>query len=259
MKRVPRAASIAAVLAIPMATAAQEVAPIFEQAPSVLYETYRGTTSVFNEYFTMLVDKYSGSDGYGWAIYREGPKVAYRITVLPEGLESMLPIQQARTVSFQEFTEDQVDLWNTSWATRHVAVYNAAPQLSVVPEGFTVDDIRALPYHRTMVYHLKWDKAAEFRQALARRAELDRAANIENFVFTVWTGSIGTEAQTVMIRVSAESQQADVGPNREARFAARAAYREEFGELVGIMNDAAWHFERHDQTRIDELSFTPGN
>lgn len=260
MKLIRRFTLAALLLPIAAPAAAQDVAPFFEQVPAVLYETYKGTTSNFNAYFDMLVAKYDASGGeYGWAIYRQGPKVAYRISVLPEGLESLAPMQRARGASFQEFDDDQMALWSSAWGTRHAAVYSAAPALSVVPEGFTVDDIRALPYHRTTIYHLKWDQAGAFRDALRRRAELDRAANIENFVFTVWNGGIGTEGQIVMIRVAAENEAADDGPNREARAAARQGYLEEFRELVRIMNDSSWHIERHDEYRVSDLSWAPSN
>ena len=260
MRILPRGAWIAAALLLPSATAAQEVPPLFQSVPSVLYETYRGVNArVFTEYFEMLVNRYAGSPGYGWGIYSENATVQYRITALPDGLASMVDLQRARGESFQNFTEDQVALWNSAWGTRHAAVYNAAPTLSVVPEGFTVDDIRGMPYNRVTVYHLKWDEAPAFRAALAERSALDRQAGIENFVLTTWTGGVGTEAQTVMIRVSAENRAADAGENARLRREARASYREDFGRHSGIMNASAWHIERHDQTRRAALSFVPGN
>lgn len=259
MKTLMKGALVAAALSVPATSWAQDVAPLFEAAPAVLYETYRGVDGpVFNEYFEMLVDRYAGSDGFGWGIYRENATVAYRITALPEGLQSMVDVQQARGTSFQEFTDDQVDLWNRAWGTRHVAVYNAAPGLSVVPDGFSVADIQALPYNRVTIYHLEWNQAPAFRQALSERAALDREAGIDNFVFTVWNGGIGTEAQTVMVRVSAESRAADAGANTAARREARQSYIEEFRRLGAIMNASAWHVERHDQGRVARLSFVPG-
>ena len=259
MKMLMKGAFVVAALSVPATSWAQEVAPLFEAAPAVLYETYRGVDApVFNEYFGMLVDKYANSDGFGWGIYRENATVAYRITALAEGLQSMLDVQQARLTSFQEFTEDQLDLWNRAWGTRHVAVYNAAPELSVVPDDFSVADIQALPYNRVTVYHLKWNQAPAFRQALTERSALDREAGIENFVLTVWNGGIGTEAQTVMVRGSAESRAADAGANGAARRAARESYIEEFRRLSAIMNASAWHVEQHDQRRIARLSFVPG-
>jgi len=258
MNRIRRTALTIAMLSI-AAPAAQDVAPrvapIFEQVPAVLYETYMGTTSSFDDYFTMLVERSAGSDGFGWSVYRENPKVAYRITALPNGLESMVEVQQARGTSFQDFTEEEVALWNSSWATRHVAVYNAAPGLSYVPEGFTVEDIRALPYHRTSVYHLKWDQANAFRDAMRQRAALDREHGIEGFVLTVWNGGIGTEGQTVMVRVAAASLDADRAA-LAGRMEVRQAYMDEFNRLTQIMNDASRHIERHDQTRQPQLSWT---
>ena len=238
---------------------AQEVAPIFQQAPMVQYETYLGVDQpLFGAYFETLVDKYGGTDAHGWGLYRENPAVWYRITPLPNRMESLVEVQRARNAGAQEFTDRQRELWNTAWGTRHVALYNAAPAMSVVPDGFSVADIQALPYNRVTVYHLKWDQAATFRQALRDRSALDREAGIENFVFTVWNGGLGTEAPTVMVRVSAESQAADLGPNRDARRAARQAYREEFNRLSRIMAGAARHIERHDQVRVGDLSHSPG-
>lgn len=258
MKLLMKGALVVAAMSLPATSWAQEVAPLFEAAPAVLYETYRGVDApVFNEYFDMLVDKYANSDGFGWGVYRENATVAYRITALSEGLESMLQVQQARNTSFQEFTEDQVDLWSRAWGTRHVAVYNAAPALSVVPDGFSVADIQALPYNRVTMYHLKWNQAPAFRQALAERSALDREAGIDDFVLTAWNGGIGTQAQTVMVRVSAESRAADAGANAAARGAARQPYMEEFRRLSAIMNASAWHVEQHDQRRIARLSFVP--
>ena len=246
----------AAGLAFVGGAAAQQQAPLFEQVPAVMYEKYDGVHNPgFDDYFEMLVDKYSASGGTGWAIYRESGKTAYRITVLPEGLASLLPIQQARVESFQEFDEAQMALWNDAWESRHLAVYNAAPNLSVVPDGFTVDDIRRLPYNRTTLYYLDWDQAPVFRDALRRRSELDRQAGIENFVLTAWNGGIGTEAQVVMLRISAESRAADAGPNAEARRAARQSYMQEWMELTRTMSNAARRIERHDQVRVHRLSY----
>ena len=256
MKRIRQAALAVLLWPIAAPAAAQEVAPIFEQVPAVMYETYRGTTSNFNPYFEMLADKYAGSDGYGWAIYRENPKVAYRITVLPDGMESMLDVQQKRQASFGDFTDQQMALWNSSWGTRHVAVYNAAPGLSYVPDGFSLEDIRALPYHRTIVYHVKWDQGPTFRAALRRRAELDREHGIEGLVLTTFNGGIGTEAQTVMVRVAAASQDADRAALAK-RQEVRQSYWDEWAEQNRIMVDAVWHMERHDQNRRDDLSWSP--
>jgi len=259
---IPRMRSmlVAATLLLPATTSAQDVAPIFENAPAVLYETYRAVNSpVFTEYFEMLVDRYAGSDGYGWGVYSENATVHYRITGLPEGLTSMVEVQQARGVSFQDFNEAQVALWNSAWGSRHVSVYNAAPALSVVPD-FTVSDIQALPYNRVRIYNLKWDQAPAFREALAARSALDREAGLGNaFILTVWNGGVGTEAQTVMLRVSAESRTVDSGANFEARQVARAAYREEWSRLTALMSASAWRIESHDQRRRAELSFVPGS
>ncbi len=259
--RVKLGTFVAAVLvACPIAGAAQEVAPIFEQAPMVQYETYRGVDRpVFEEYFETLVNKYKGTEAHGWGLYRENSTVWYRITPLPNRMESVIEVQQARNAGAQAFTDAERELWNTAWGTRHLALYTAAPALSVVPEGFSVAEIQALPYNRVMVFHLKWDQAATFRQALRDRSALDREANIENFVLTAWNGGLGTEAQTVMIRVSAESMAADIGPNREARRQAREPFSEEWLRLTRIMDGATAHLERHDQTRVAELSHSPGN
>ena len=165
-----------------------------------------------------------------------------------------------RGVSFQDFSEAQVALWNSAWGSRHVSVYDAVPALSVVPDDFTVSDIRALPYNRVRIYNLKWDQAPAFREALAARSALDREAGLGSaFILIAWTGNVGTEAQTVMLRVSAESRTVDSGANAEARQVARAAYREEWNRLTAIMNASAWRIERHDQRRRAELSFVPGS
>lgn len=250
----------AALFTCPIEGTAQEVAPLFQQAPMVQYETYRGVDQpVFREYFGTLVDKYKGTDAHGWGLYRENATVWYRITPLPDRMESLVEVQQARNAGAQAFTDHERDLWNRAWGTRHLALYTGAPALSVVPEGFSVADIQALPYNRVMIYHLKWDQAATFRQALRDRSALDREANIENFVLTAWNGGLGTEAQTVMIRVSAESVAADIGPNREARRQAREPFMDEWLRLTRIMDGATAHMERHDQTRIGDLSHSPGN
>jgi hypothetical protein len=244
---------IAAILAAP--TPAQEVAPIFEQVPAVMYETFRNIDQpAFDEYFRMLVAKHTESGGHGWAIYRENAKVAHRITVLENGLESVPGIQAARVASFQEFNEEQMALWNSAWGTRQAVIYNSAPNLSYVPEGFTVDDIRRLPYHRVRIHYLKWDQAGAFRQALAQRAQLDREHGIDNLVLTVWNGGFGTLGQSVMIRVAAESLDADRAALAE-RMEIRQGYLDEFMRLTRIMDDASWHIESHDQTRVDGLSY----
>jgi hypothetical protein len=259
MNRFIHGTLVAAAMSVSGGLSAQDVAPLFQQAPAVLYETYKGVDApVFNEYFELLVERYAGTNAFGWGVYRENSTVAYRITALPNRLQSMLEVQQARNEGFQDMTEHHVDLWNRAWQTRHVAVYGSVPAASVVPEGFTVADIQALPYNRVTVYHLKWDQVGAFREALNRRSELDREAGIDDFVLTGWAGGIGTESQTFMIRVSAASQAADIGPNRDARRAARESYRAEFGRLSGIMNASARHIERHDQGRVAALSHVPG-
>jgi len=244
----------------PNVAGSQEVAPLFEQAPMVSYETYTGVQpELMREYFEILVNKYAGTDAPGWGLYRENAKVWYRITALPNGMQSLMDVQAARNQGSRDFNERQAELFAQAWGTRHVALYNAAPAMSVVPEGFTVADIQELPYNRVTVYYLHWDKAGEFRQALRERSALDREANIENFVLTAWNGGIGTPNQVVMLRVSAESAAADRGPNQAARRAARASYREEFGRLSRIMDAAAYHIESHDQMRIPALSLSTGN
>jgi len=251
--------ALAGALQVPVALAAQEqeVAPFFEQVPAVMYETYTGTTSNFGPYFRMLVEKYADSDAAGWAIYREGPKVSYRITVLPDGMQSLMDIQRARQESFQGFTEEQVALWNTAWQTRQVVVYNAAPAMSIVPDGFSLDDIRRMPYHQTTVYYLKWDQAGAFREAMRRRAELERAAGAGadgTVAVTVWNGGIGTQGQVVMVRIAAESQRA-LMDGATARRERREPYIDEWRELGRTINDASWQIERHDQTRANGLSW----
>jgi hypothetical protein len=255
MRSFASAVFVAAILAIPASGPAQEVAPIFEQVPAVMYETYSNINQpAFNEYFEMLVAKYTESGGHGWAIYFENPKVAHRITVLEDGLATVPGLQRARVESFQEFNEAQMELWNSAWGSRHAAIYSTAPNLSYVPEGFTVDDIRRLPYVRTRIHYLKWNQAGAFRQALARRGELDREAGIDNLVLTAWNGGLGAVGQSVMIRVSAESLMAD----REAlaeRMEIRQGYWDEWIRLTRIMNDATWKIETHDQTRVNDLSY----
>ena len=259
MKRLAISVFGIAALATAYPTQAQE-APFFDQVPAVIYETYSAVNNpAFDDYFSMLVDKYTASGGTPWAIYRENSAKAYRITILADGLDSFVPIQRARTASFQEFNDRQRESWMKGWGTRQVSIYNAAPAMSVVPQGFTVDDIRGLPYNRVSVYYLKWDQAPAFREALRRRSELDRDANIQDFVLTAWNGGIGTQAQVVMVRVSAESRAADAGPNSEARRTARQSYRAEWQELSRAMGNAAWRIERHDQTRVDRLSYPSSN
>jgi hypothetical protein len=255
MRRTCSILALGLFLATPLA--AQD-APLFESAPAVLYETYAGINgSGFDDYFEMLAEKYAGSDGYGWGIYRQNAKVGYRITPLPNGLETMVDVLRARVESFQDFDDHQMDLWRAGWSTRHQAVYNAAPALSYVPEGFTVDDIRALPYNRVTIYHLKKDQAGAFAEAARKRAELDREAGISTLVLTVWNGALGTRAPVVMVRNSDESAGAHAA-NLAARMEARQPYIEEFGALSRAMNDAAWHIERHEQFRVASQSFAPG-
>jgi hypothetical protein len=250
--------ALLALLVFAPSLSAQQRAPIWDDASAILYETYRGIDgSGFDDYFEMLVDKYAASSGFGWGVYRENAKVGYRITALPNGLESMMEVLQARVESFQEFTDEQNELWMRGWGTRHQAVYNAAPGLSYVPDDLTVDDIRARPYNRVIIYHLKKDQVSAFQDALRRRAELDRAAGIDDLVFTVWNGGLGTHTPVVMTRNSAESLAA-YEEQLAGRQAIREPYWQEFMAATRAMNDAAWHIERHDQMRIAEQSFSGG-
>jgi hypothetical protein len=122
------------------------------------------------------------------------------------------------------------------------------PALSYVPEGFTVEDIRQLPYHRVEFHHLKWDQVPAWREALARRHEIDREAGVDNMVLTAWGGGLGTERMTVMIRIAAESREADHAQLAE-RQQLREPYMDELMELMVQMNAATRHVERHDQMR----------
>lgn len=260
MKLPSRSVVAAATLLLPAAVGSQEVAPLFEQAPMVSYETYTAVDQRrFTEYFQMLADKYKGTETHGWGLYRENATRWYRITALPEGMDTFVDVQAARQAGFQEFGDADIELWMDSWGTRHLSLWTAAPEMSVVPDGFGVPDIQQLPYNRVMVYFLWWNQAPAFRQALADRSALDREAGIESFVLTAWNGGLGTTTQVVMIRVSAESRAADAGPNQQARAAARESYREEWNRLTEVMNAAAYRVDRHDQQRVNRLSHSPPN
>ncbi|MEE3274470.1 MAG: hypothetical protein VX217_06450 [Acidobacteriota bacterium] len=235
-------------ISAPGITQEEEVAPIFQEVRGLMYETYEGVNRpVFNEYFEMLVEKYEGTDAR-WAIFNENLSVAHRITALPEGWDSVVAVTEERQASFQEFTYAQRALWDVAWDTRQVQLYGAMPALSYVPEGFTVEDIQQLPYHRVEIHHLKWDQAPAWREALARRHEIDREAGVDNMVLTTWNGGLGTEGMTVMIRIAAESPEADQAQLAE-RQQLREPYMDEIMELMAQMNAATRHVERHDQMR----------
>ena len=235
-------------ISAPGITQEEEVAPIFQEVRGLMYETYKGVNRpIFNEYFEMLVEKYEGTDAR-WAIFNENLSVAHRITALPEGWDSVVAVTEERQASFQEFTYAQRALWDVAWDTRQVQLYGAMPALSYVPEGFTVEDIQQLPYHRVEIHHLKWDQAPAWREALARRHEIDREAGVDNMVLTTWNGGLGTEGMTVMIRIAAESPEADQAQLAE-RQQLREPYMDEIMELMAQMNAATRHVERHDQMR----------
>jgi len=235
-------------ISAPGITQEEEVAPIFQEVRGLMYETYEGVNRpVFNEYFEMLVEKYEGTDAR-WAIFNENLSVAHRITALPEGWDSVVAVTEERQASFQEFTYAQRALWDVAWDTRQVQLYGAMPALSYVPEGFTVEDIQQLPYHRVEIHHLKWDQAPAWREALARRHEIDREAGVDNMVLTTWGGGLGTERMTVMIRIAAESPEADQAQLAE-RQQLREPYMDEIMELMAQMHAATRHVERHDQMR----------
>jgi hypothetical protein len=256
MKRMLLAAVVSALFCVPAPGATQEVAPFFTQVPAVMFETYQGVNQpAFTDYFASLVEKYQHTGGTSWSIYNENAKTAHRVTALPEGLPSMLPIQEARVKSSQEFTDAQRVLFNSAWATRHLAIYNAMPDMSYVPADFstTVD----LPFVRTRVHHLKWDQQGAFRAALARRGELDREAGIDNLVLVAWNGGIGTEAPVVMLTVFAESQEADVAALAE-RNRIRQGYWAEWAEQNRIMNDASVSIDESTNRFNAALSYSSG-
>ncbi len=245
--------SVALILSIlcisaPGITQEEEVAPIFQEVRGLMYETYKGVNRpIFNEYFEMLVEKYEGTDAR-WAIFNENLSVSHRLTALSEGWDSVIAITEDRQASFQEFTYAQRALWDVAWDTRQVQLYGAMPALSYVPEGFTVENIRQLPYHRVEIHHLKWDQAPAWREALARRHEIDREAGVDNMVLTTWGGGLGTERMTVMIRIAAESPETDQAQLAE-RQQLREPYMDEIMELMAQMHAATRHVERHDQMR----------
>jgi hypothetical protein len=252
---------VAVALSLPAVAIAQDVAPFFEQVPAVLVDTYEGVNGpLFNEYFEMLVNRDQDEGEVGWSIYSRSATTALRVTALPEGLESMLEILGQRQTGFQDFNEDQVALWSSAWGSRAVSVWNAAPGLSVVPEGFTGADMAELPFTRVIIYEVAWDQAPAFRAALRERSALDREAGLgNNFVLTVWNGGIGTRAQTIALRISAASRAADAGPNGVARRAAREGFQAERARLSGLMNAAATSVVGHEERFRQNLSFTPGS
>ena len=82
-------------ISAPGITQEEEVAPIFQEIPYMMYETYEGVNRpVFNEYFEMLVERYEGTDAR-WAIFNENGSVAHRLTGLPEGFGSRCYRRQA--------------------------------------------------------------------------------------------------------------------------------------------------------------------
>jgi hypothetical protein len=255
MKRLLFSAVASTLLVVPTPGHAQEVAPYFEDVPAVMFETYGGVNQpAFNEYFEMLVAKYNRTGGIGWTLTNQNPKTAHRVTALPEGLASMLTIQQARAASAQEFTDADRELFNHAWGTRHLAVYTAVPELSYVPAGFSTDDIGDMPYVRTIVYHLKWDQQGAFRDALARRGELDREAGIDNLVLVAWNGGVGTETPVMMLTIFAADQAADLAA-LAVRNEIRDGYREAWAEQNRIMMDATLSMERADQNINSALSY----
>jgi hypothetical protein len=255
MKRLVSAALASALLIVPTPGNAQEVAPYFEEVPAVMFETYGGVSQpAFTEYFEMLVAKYTRTGGIGWTLTNQNAKTAHRVTALPDGLASMLTIQQARAASAQEFSDADRQLFDHAWSTRHLAVYNAVPELSYVPEGFSSDDIGEMPFVRTLVYHLKWDQQAAFRAALARRGELDREAGIDNLVLVAWNGGVGTETPVIMLTIFAADQAADLAA-LAVRNEIRDGYREAWAEQNRIMLDATLSMERADQNINAALSY----
>jgi hypothetical protein len=195
-------------ISAPGITQEEEVAPIFQEIPYMMYETYEGVNRpVFNEYFEMLVERYEGTDAR-WAIFNENMSVAHRLTGLPEGWDSVVAVTEDRQASFQEFTYAQRALWDVAWETRQVQLYSAIPALSYVPEGFTTEDMRQLPWRRVEIHHVEWDQAPAWRAAVARMNEINREYGIDNMVATVWSGGLGTTAMSFMIRYADESQEA---------------------------------------------------
>ena len=240
-------------IAAPGITQEEEVAPIFQEIPYMMYETYEGVNRpVFNEYFEMLVERYEGTDAR-WAIFNENMSVAHRLTGLPEGWDSVVGVTEDRQASFQDFTYAQRALWEVAWETRQVQLYSAMPALSYVPEGFTMEDMRQLPWRRVEIHHVEWDQAPAWRAAVARMNEINREYGIDNMVVTVWSGGLGTTAMSFMVRSADESQEA-YRANRMERNGLREAHREEIRDLFMQMNAATRHIERHDQTVAPNLS-----
>ena len=174
--------------------------------------------------------------------------IAHRLTGLPEGWDSVVGVTEDRQASFQDFTYAQRALWDVAWETRQVQLYGARPALSYVPEGFTAEDMRQLPWRRVEIHHVEWDQAPAWRAAVARMNEINREYGIVNMVVTVWSGGLGTTAMSFMVRSADESQEA-YRANRMERNGIREAHREEIRDLFMQMNAATRHVERHDQMR----------
>jgi hypothetical protein len=241
-------------ISAPAITQEEQAEPTFPSISGLMYETFKGIDRpLFNEYFALLVEKFEGNPDAGWSIWNENMSVAYRITGLPEGLHSVAAITERRQTGFQEFTEEERALWDKAWQTRQVQLYNAIPALSYVPEGFTMEDMRQLPWRRVEIHHVEWDQAPAWRAAVARMNEINREYGIDNMVVTVWGGGLGTTAMSFMVRSADESQEA-YRANRMERNGIREAHREEIRDLFMQMNAATRHIERHDQTVAPNLS-----
>lgn len=222
----------------------------------LIFEQYDGVSSAeFQEYFELLKERYDGSD-MSWGIYQaENPRVAFRVTAVPEGgMQGVLDVLDARVRGFDAFTGRLNELWGTAWQQRRQMIFSNAPDLSVVPDDFGYSHVESNPYARIYMVVVNPGDIQTFENAHKRIVELDaQLGNNEGRILRVYRGGLGSPAPAYLLFFHG-TDLADFAAREERQNAARATIAAEWQEAWDALVKAARDVVIFETYRANALS-----
>jgi hypothetical protein len=252
------------ILAISIGMLAFSHVPLAAQMPEdgmLIFERYDGVSMPhFQEYFQLLKQRYEGSDATGWGIYVASPRVAYRLSAVPEGgMQGVLDVRQERIQGFDDFTEREGELWGTAWAQRRQMAFSNAADLSMLPEDFGYDHVQDNPYTQVVIALVKPSEIQTFESAVMRLQELDKqVGNDQGAMFRAYRGDFGTPAPAYLFINHAESME-DMASKVDRWNMARMPIMSEWQEAWTAMTGATRDIEVFTNQRVNELSHRASN